>query len=226
MLIPVLGPIAIMGWHCEIYHRLCKGHDRPRPKLDFSDIIYYFKRGAMPFLVGLVVSLPLAFMFALAIVLVAVVIISVDQIGGSPILVVLLGIAGAVLIFFLGWIPLTVLSNAAMTRAYLTEEFGKAFDFKALIDYSKKTWGKVTLALLVFMPITFFISIAGTLCCYLGVYFVMVISNLAWIYLSWQIYEVYLGEGGEPIEMKTGQEPIPSEQPKPPLPPVLPQSTS
>ena len=60
-LIPVIGPIVLAGWLCEIHQRLVRGHPRTAPKLDFSDLGHYLGRGVWPFLVQLVMSLPLSF---------------------------------------------------------------------------------------------------------------------------------------------------------------------
>jgi len=58
-IIPILGPVALMGWHCEIFHRLNRGEVRQVPRLDFGDIIYFFKRGLVPFVMGLAITLPI-----------------------------------------------------------------------------------------------------------------------------------------------------------------------
>ncbi|PMX74198.1 hypothetical protein, partial [Pseudomonas sp. GW456-12-1-14-LB2] len=40
-LIPVAGPIALGGWHCEIMQRLVRRHPTPIPTLEFSDFTHY-----------------------------------------------------------------------------------------------------------------------------------------------------------------------------------------
>jgi hypothetical protein len=54
--------------------------------------------------------------------------------------------------------------------------------------------------------------VAGAIVLYIGMYPAMVIINLAWVYLAWEIYERYLSEGGETIEINPTPKPIPSEQ--------------
>lgn len=212
ILIPIVGPIVLMGWYCEIYHRLVKRNPQPIPRLDFGDFVYYLGRGINPFVVSLIITLPLVlvmmivmFAFIFGITLIA------SQNSSGPLigLTALLGIMG---LFFFVALPLVVLSNAALTRAYLMEDIGKALSLKKITSYAQQTWKTVVIAYVVYIPLIFLTLFAGMLALWLGIYPAAFIVNLAWIYLSWQIYENYLSLGGEPVEVKTNIPPVPSEQ--------------
>ncbi|HCU26047.1 MAG TPA: hypothetical protein DF383_13600, partial [Deltaproteobacteria bacterium] len=64
-LIPIIGPMILMGWHCEIIQRLVKRHSNPIPKIDFNDYVYFLGRGAVPFLSVFLFSLPFGFILAI-----------------------------------------------------------------------------------------------------------------------------------------------------------------
>lgn len=208
VLIPIVGPIVVMGWQCEIFQRLHKKHSQPIPKLDFNDFGHYLGRGIVPFVVGLLVTIPLAIALAI-IVVVAGVLIAVAGGKGAPVSTLIpLGVIGAGAVFLFVMIPTYVIANAGMTRAFLTEDFGKSLDLNRIWAYAKWTWPTVFKAALVYLPITMGIMFAGTILLYVGIFPATVIINIAWIYLAWQIYEIYLAQGGESIPIKEGGEPI------------------
>jgi hypothetical protein len=61
--VPVVGPIALSGWMCEVHQRRVRRHPTPVPKIDFGDFGEYIKRGLHVFLVQLVITMPLMFVF-------------------------------------------------------------------------------------------------------------------------------------------------------------------
>ncbi len=217
LIIPIVGPMVLMGWYCEVVQRLVKRNPHPLPKLDFGDFGYFLGRGVVVFVISLIITIPMVVIVWIIIfigaLLVAVLVGSLNAAHHSsdPFLIIF-AVLGFFAIFVAILFPFTVFVNAAMTRAYLTEDFGKALNFGKIFGYAKATWKKVMLAYLIYLPITFGIMIVGALALYLGMYPAMMIINLAWVYLAWQIYESYGAEGGETIEMPANPKPIPSEQ--------------
>src|SRR5208283_1842191 len=63
ILIPVVGQIVLMGYMFVVIEALHEGRKRPYPDLDFGRFVPYLTRGAWPFLVNLVVTLPFALVF-------------------------------------------------------------------------------------------------------------------------------------------------------------------
>src|SRR5580658_5655365 len=59
-LIPVVGPIVLLGYRAEVSVAL--EHDpelRRHPKFDFGRFVEYLTRGVWPFLISLILSLPI-----------------------------------------------------------------------------------------------------------------------------------------------------------------------
>jgi uncharacterized protein DUF4013 len=212
MLIPILGPIVMMGWQMELFQRLCRRHPHPIPKQDFGDLPYYLGRGVIPFVVSLIICIPLVFVMVALIFsfIFGIGLLASQRVMTGPF--IFLGfLGGGVTLFFLVMVPTITLANAALTRAYLTEDIGKAFELKKIFAYAQVTWKKILLAYLIYLPLTVVLMIAGMIALYVGMYPAMVIMNVAWLYIAWQIYENYLAEGGEAIEINPTAKPVPSE---------------
>jgi len=216
ILIPIVGPIALGGWMCEVHQRLVRRHPSPFPKIDFGDFGDYIKRGLAPFLVGLVVGIPIfilvyAFMGAAGFAVFA-----AGAATEEPLVMLAVGIVvGLVMIFVM--MMLSVPINAAQTRAELTEDFGQALSFGKIMSYSKATFGRVVLKNFVYMWVAIGIVFLGMLMCYLGLYPAAVVLQITSLHLRYQIYADYLARGGEPITLKEPQ-PLTSEtraQPQP-----------
>lgn len=215
IMIPIVGPIALGGWMCETHQRLVRKHPKPVPKIDFSDFGEYIKRGLHVFLVGLIVSLPLSFvlmivmfggMFAAG---------AVTAATSEP----LAGLGVGIGVGFVGMLLLLLLSpitNAATTRAELTENFGEALKFGQLMGYAKATFGKVVVKSITFGFVGFGIILLGMLLCYIGMYPAAAVLQIAAMHLRHQIYDDYLARGGEPIPLAAPQ-PLPSEARPPPM---------
>jgi uncharacterized membrane protein len=130
--------------------------------------------------------------------------------------VLLVGLAMAALCFvpiaFL-WIAL---SNAAVTRAELTGDLSKSFQLGAVWAYAAKTWKRALVTAFFMSFLSFGLVIVGMLACFIGLFVTMSIQMIASLHLRWQIYNEYLLEGGEPIELAPWEN-LPSEMPKAPI---------
>lgn len=210
-LIPLLGPMVLMGWQCEIYQRLQRRHPEYIPRLDFSDFFHFLGRGWVPFVVSLIVVVPFSIIVAMVGLFAALVIgFAAKQGPFGTTMIFFTALLLAMVIFFL-LVFLVIFANAALTRAYLTEDFGSSLQFEKILTYAQKTWRRVFIAYLIYFPLSLGLMLVGMLCLYVGLYPVIVIINVAWVFLSWEIYELYLAEGGEVIAVKAPQG-LPSEQ--------------
>lgn len=201
MMIPIVGPIALSGWMCEVHQRLVRRHPRPVPKIDFSDFGEYIRRGVIVFVVQLVLSLPLSFLlmgiaFAAAIGVGAVSASTNEPLAGMAVGLGI-GLVGMCVLFVFN-----VLTNAVTTRAELTESFGEALAFGKLMSYAKATFGKVLIKSITFGFVSTGIVLLGLIACYVGLYPAAVVIQIAALHLRFQIYDDYLAKGGEPIPLK------------------------
>ncbi len=204
-LIPIAGPLALAGWLAEMHQRLVRRHPQPLPKFDFADFVHYLGRGVPVFLVGLVAALPIGLGFA--VVMVAAVLGGVLAGAGTQAdTIVMVAVWVTAGFFSLAcWLVMSVLLNAAQTRAELTEDFGQALNLGKVWAYARATWATVLVKNLVFALVAFGIIILGMLLCYIGLYPAIAVIQIAAAHLRWQIYEQYLRDRGEPIALKAPQ---------------------
>ena len=211
-LIPVVGPIAFSGWLCEVQQRLVRGHPRPVPRIDFADFTHLLGRGVVPFLVQLVMLLPIYAVISLLYVGVGIG-VAASVVQGTPWIALVVGLVSLLLGTMVGLVYSVVL-NAAQTRAELTESFGDALQPRALMDYLGKTWLQAIIKGFLFSFVAFGIALAGMLLFCVGIYPAMVVVQIAAMHLRWQIYRYHVERGGEPIAIKEPQV-LPSEAARP-----------
>ena len=204
MIIPIVGPIALSGWMCEVQQRLIRHHPSPVPKIDFSDFGDYIRRGLAVFLTNLIVGVPIALVAYFFAALLGFGAFAAGAATSEPLVAIAVGVAGG-LIFIVILLSVSVLVNAATTRAELTEELGQALAFGKIMSYSKATFGTVIMKNLVFMFVGTGIVLLGMLACYFGLYPAIVVLQISAMYLRNQIYVDYLTKGGEPITLKAPQ---------------------
>jgi hypothetical protein len=120
--------------------------------------------------------------------------------------------AMAVMVTLIGATSLVsgVLLSAAVTRAELTEDFGESLKFGALWDYFRRTWKDALLSSFVFGLLAVPLVLLGMMLCFVGMYFAIVLLQVAAMHLRWQIYEVYLARGGAPIPVKVHAPRVPA----------------
>lgn len=222
MLIPIVGPIVLLGWYCEIIQRLVRRHPRPIPKLDFGDFTHYLGRGLVPFVVQLIVTLPLMIAIYAAFFLGAFAVALLARQGIQDYTLIGIGLIGGIAAFFLIILPASVFIFTMATFAELTEDFGQSLNFSLIMGYAKRNWKAIVTAQLVFIPITMLMMVAGVAMCFLGIYLVTVFVNFAYLHLRWQIYELNLQQGGPSLVLKA-QQILPSEQ-RAAMPPQAPAS--
>lgn len=200
-LVPMIGPFALMGWHCEIMQRLVRKHPKPIPRLDFSDLTHYLGRGVTPFVVSLVMTMPLSMG-------IAAVVFAVMMVGAAgaaalkePAVMVLVGVLGVGISWLVGLV-LGIVMNAAMTRAELTEDFGASFAFGKILDYAGKTWWKVLISNFLYGIVATPLIFVGYAACFVGLYPALIVLITGMTHLRFQQYVHYLSRGGEAVALK------------------------
>jgi hypothetical protein len=204
ILIPLVGPICFAGWMAETHQRLIRRHPQPMPKFDFGDFTHYLTRGLMPFLVNFVMMLPMMIVIYALGFAIGFGAFAAGAATDEPLIAIAIG-AGGGLIGVVIWLSIAALMNAGMTRAELTEDFGKALSFGPLFDYTRSTFTRYVFKLIVFMFVGFGIAMLGMLACFVGIYPATYVLQVAGMHLRWQLYDDHVGRGGEPIELKPPQ---------------------
>jgi hypothetical protein len=192
VLIPVVGPIVLLGYRAEMAEDLDKDPKlQDYPDFDFNRFIDYLTRGIWPFLMQLIVSAGAMVLVALVVVVGIAVAVAVQE----P----LIGVAvGGILLIPVILVSVMVLWPLELhTQLSGRFEFGRAFAFMTRL--LRRVWGQVLLAALALWFLGSLLILLGYAACLVGVYPAMVILGMAEQHFIGQIYRLYLDEGGEPI---------------------------
>jgi hypothetical protein len=201
MLVPIAGPMVLMGWAFDVLTRTPEWRWESGSDFDINKLGKYFMRGLWPFLVQLIVSIPVGLVAGMLWVFLFMGVgMSAAASRGSATLIFAIFPA-----YFIGIVVLsTLIQMLAMPmclRAGLTKDLGSAFAISWVLDFIKRTWGEMLLSALFMMvtgPIVFLVGLA--LFC-VGVYPAQALVGLASYHLWFQIYDLYLERGGEPISL-------------------------
>ncbi len=168
------------------------------PDFDVNRLQNYLTRGVWPFLVQLVVHLPVSFLF-IGLYVVAMVLVGVGGATGGPVWVY-------VTIFLAVFALAVVLAIASMVlvvplylRAGLSRDFGSAFSMAYLKDFLSRVGKELILSQLYLQASGALLSVVGMLACYVGIFPAMALWTMAAHHLEYQLYELYLERGGAPI---------------------------
>jgi len=213
LFIPIVGPIALAGWLCEIHQRLVRGHPQPMPKLDFTDLGHFLGRGVAPFLVQLVLSVPVSIMIVGGYFVTAFGSLAIIAATGEPLLGLLVVLVVAVGVGVLSLV-LGIVMNAAFTRAELTESIGDALSIGPVLQYTRTTWLQVLIKNILFGFVGLGLILVGMALFCVGIYPAAIVLQVAAMHLRWQIYRYHVDRGGEPIAVK-GPQVLPSEAARP-----------
>jgi hypothetical protein len=200
-LLPMIGPIVWLGYEFDVLeakHR--RGDEDDYPDFSFDRFVPYLVRGIWPFLVNLVMSLPL------------VLIMMVLWIGGVTLAAALTqgqGGAAVAVVFFLafafllaGSLVLGVVLAPMYLRAGLSQDFASAFSLGFVRDFLGRTWKELILSQLFLMATSVPLVLLGMALFCVGLYPAAAVVGLAGHHLYYQLYELYLERGGDPIPLK------------------------
>jgi hypothetical protein len=200
MLIPVVGPLCLMGWHCEMMQRLVRGHPKPIPKLELADLTHYLSRGVSPFVVSLVFSLPVSFAISMLVWILMAASVGAAQLGHQDVMVIAI-VVGTVVGLVAGFL-MSIVIMAGVTRAELTEDAGGSLSPSAAFAYAGKTWWQIFANNLLYTLMSVPLALVGYCACFIGVLPVSVALMAGMVHLRFQIYRHYLYKGGAPIPVK------------------------
>ncbi len=203
-LIPIIGPMVLMGYQFQIVEALTRNPNAVYPSFSFDFFVDYLKRGLWPFLVSLVVSLALVVPIWLVVYGLLVVVFlaaaSVEGEAGAVLAVLGLVVVGsAVIVLSVGlWLVLMPM----ILRSGLAQDFAEAFRFDFVKSFVGKTWKEMLLCALFLTVSGWLFASAGMLLFCVGVYFAVAVISLAQAHLFYQLYQVFLSRGGKPIPLK------------------------
>ena len=203
-LIPAVGPIVLSGWLVVVFWARRDNEDPARfPVFDFQFVVKYLERGLWPFLVNLVAGL--AFVPLMMIMVVAVMfgagafaphagseaisLLALAMLTGAGILYLAL-----MVVFYLVTVPLTL-------RATITQGFTQAFNLGFVKNFLALMWKEALVIWIFLFGLGIAMMIVTVVTCYIGLFPSVVILTFAIHHLQKQLYQIYLGRGGEAIAL-------------------------
>jgi hypothetical protein len=192
--IPILGPIVLLGYRAEVSVALSNDPElQQHPKFTFDRFVDYLSRGIWPFLIGLILVIP---MFPILIgALIAGFVIDPPGPGNPPILA--FALFGSALI--VTSLAATILSIPMSFHAEMTGKFDLGGAFRFAAEFWRLLFGLAIVTVFVFNILAFVVVIVGLLCCFVGIYPAISLIEMAGQHIMVQLYREYLDRGGEPL---------------------------
>ncbi len=201
MLIPIVGQMALSGWHITCLWT--RGHeDDPAkmPPFDFQFFGKYMERGLWPFVVSMVTSLIL---WPIAGIMILIFFAMIGLFGGGNELlrgggftIMIFGIFCFQFLFFLSY---SALMTPLIISASMTQDFKAAFNFRFIKKFISLVWREMLVSMFFMLGLGICAAIVAIMTCSIGIYFVMPIIIFSWHHLQKQLYQQYLFRGGEAL---------------------------
>jgi len=200
MLIPIIGPMVLQGWHITgFWARRDDADPAEFPPFDFQFFGKYLERGLWPFLVAMAASLVLV---PVIMILFIGPMIFMETLGhhdksaqqGFPIVIILcvLIYLAVIALFTFILIPLTL-------RASVTQDFARSFNLKFIRHFIALVWMEQLVSMLFMFGVYLVLLVLTVVTCYVGAIFAFPVVIYAWHHLQKQLYQLYLSRGGEAI---------------------------
>ena len=208
--IPVMGQVALWGYFYEIVESLYRQPDSQYPKFEFRRLGDYCVRGVWPFVLLQAVQVTLQMLLQLPIQfsLQGLFILAMTNRPAGTIAAAV-GVP-AILVFLLVLaVGVSVLTTPFLLRAGLTQDVRQVFRGDWIKGYIRRMWVEEILAALFILFASAVLLPLGCLVFCFGFFAVSVVIMIATAHIHWQLYEIYLERGGEPIQLH----PLPAEAP-------------
>lgn len=196
----IVPQMVLSGYLWENLERLHKRETTSYADFDTNRFSEYLMRGVWPFLVQLLMS------FLMVILIVPVMICGMMgvAVGGAnerPEVGAIVMVGMYATIFALSILFQLIILPFAL-RAGLAQDLGTAFNFGWARDFFGVMWKELLMGTVVLGGAGIACYFVGLALCCIGVYPAMVVWVFASTHFIWQVYEVFLKRGGEPIPLK------------------------
>ncbi len=201
LFVPILGQIVLMGYQYYIGESLLRHPGSRYPDFDFNRLGDYIGRGIWPFLVIFAASLlMMPVIIVLYLLFFVIMAAAMEQGNGGfmaiPFIFIVVGVIGYGIFF-------TVVSQPMVLRAALTQDFLQGFNMKFVFEYLGKVWVELLIGMAIIVCLTPLLAVAGLIVVCLGYFAAITIGQMAYGYLNYQTYRLYLARGGQPIPLKS-----------------------
>jgi len=197
MIIPIVGPIVLMGYHVEVLHAGRFAPNAPAPDFTFDRFSEYLKKGLWPFLAIMVMALvitPVSFCAFAPFLMIPV-------LEDQPLAIVGLFLF-AMLLYLVVMAVFMIFSTPVMLRAAFLQDFGPSFSWSWIKDFVKRMAGPLIISQLFLVAVWTVAIIGGYVMCFIGLYPMMAFAMFVQWHLLGQMYDLYLQRGGIPLPIQ------------------------
>jgi hypothetical protein len=210
--IPLVNVVAIIifdGYLYEVVEAMHRRGDATYPDVDFNRLGKYLMRGLWPFLVRLIIWLPIGVLLGIfyAVAMGVTAAVFGDSRSARWVVPVVLFVVVAIIMVVV--VVVLVLSMPLQLRAGLSQELDVRTSLDFMRDFLRLTAKEVILAELFLVATGFLLYLVGILLCCFGVYPAAILVRFAQHHLYYQLYELYLQRGGMMIPLKVEEPPAP-----------------
>jgi hypothetical protein len=208
-MVPVVGPMVVLGYQFDIIQALHTHGDRDYPEFDFNRLMNYLLRGLWPFLVQLIVSLPLAMFFMVAYFVFIIGIVSSAAPGGDGSAVEGWLIFGgcAIAVYLVLAVAVSMVALPMILRAGLMMDFAAGFSWPYVRDFLQRMWQTELLVALFLVGTGMVVIMVGFMLFFVGIYPAAALIHFASCYLMFQLYQEYLRRGGQEFPLPVEKAP-------------------
>lgn len=193
-LIPVIGPIVLIGYFGDVTDMLLKNPAAAPPDLDFGRFGKYLERGIWPFLASMLVGLLLIPLGILAFSpLLAISALNLD----GP--VVLAPVLLTVVLLLAAVAAAALVSTPVNLHAIESRKLDLGAWPRFVNDFIRRVGTETLLGTLFLSVACVPLFLAGYACCFIGVYPAMTLFLYAQWHVIFQLYALYLERGGEAV---------------------------
>lgn len=205
MIIPIVGPIVLIGWMAESHRRMARREGPPVLSFRFNDFIDYLMAGLVPFAAQMCATFIAVFPLSIGMGVVAAMFIPMVARGGEPpvILLVVMGLLFCVFMLF-ATLALMVIMTSLQIRGELTGNFERTFNPAGNWEFMKRRYKPIVGHFLLLGLLSMPLMLAGLIVFFVGIYFVAAALQFAQMHLRWQIYELDIRNGGEVLPVRAG----------------------
>jgi len=200
-LIPIVGPIVMLGYQYEIVIALLRQPAAGCPDFDFNRFGDYLRRGLMPFLFSLIFAFLLMFVVWLVMIGGMMLAAGLAQGGSEETAAAIMGSFFGV--FILGMIVISIGMQMFIMplalRAGLTKDFNAGMKLGYAFQFIGNNWAQmIVFSLVMSLAAIVAVSIGMLLLC-IGQYFTISIVIIAQGHVMAQLYRLNCTRGGEVI---------------------------
>jgi hypothetical protein len=201
--IPLVGTLLFLGYQFEVTEALLRNKGASYPEFDFNRFSDYLMRGLWPLLVSLaiaiVVMVPTSVVLFGAVSVAGAVANAVDK-DVAPLIVIAVFLMFFLIMMAIG-VVVSLFATPMMLRAGLMQQFGEAFNLGWARDFVRRMWLEMVLFWLFMVVSSLLLMPLGLIMFCVGIYAVAALFTMAYGHIYYQLYELYLARGGEPIPL-------------------------